>query len=143
MTEIRELQPPDYPFLWTMLYESIYSPVQPLPQSIIHEPSVANYAASFGRDGDHGFVLTSDGQLRGAAWSRLFRETDKNYGFVDESTPELAVAIDAAFRGQGHGQQLLERLINKLFEEGYSQLSLSVDRRNRAVNLYRRMGFAN
>jgi len=66
----------------------------------------------------------------------------KGYGFVDESTPELSMAIEPTFRGKGHGRVLVEKLINKLRDQGYSQLCLSVDKQNRAVNLYQHLGFS-
>lgn len=141
MIEIREIQVDEYDFLWQMLYEAIYSPAQKLPESIIYEPSLARYTASFGQEGDYGFVLSADGYLVGAAWTRLLTGENKGYGFVDDSTPELSMAIEQDFRGKGYGQELVNRLIEKLREQGYNQLSLSVDKRNRAFNLYQRLGF--
>ncbi len=141
MIEIREIQPNEYDFLWQMLYQAIYSPTQIVPEAIIHEPSLSKYVASFGQAGDHSFVLSADGQLVGAAWARLLVGEHKGYGFVDDSTPELSMAIEPAFRGKGYGQLLVTKLIEKLSDCGYDQLSLSVDKRNRAINLYRRLGF--
>lgn len=142
MVEIREIQVDDYDFLWKMLYEAIHSPTQKLPESIIYEPSLARYAVSFGQEGDYGFVLSADGNLVGAAWTRLLKGENKGYGFVDDSTPELSMAIEQDFRGKGYGQELVKRLIEKLQEQGYTQLSLSVDKRSRAFNLYQRLGFS-
>lgn len=141
MVEIRELQSNEYDFLWQMLYQAIYSPTETLPEAIIHEPSLSKYVASFGREGDHSFVLSADGRLVGAAWTRLLVGNHKGYGFVDDSTPELSMAIKPAFRGKGYGQMLVTKLIEKLRDQGYDQLSLSVDKRNRAISLYRRLGF--
>lgn len=141
MIEIREIQAEEYDFLWKMLYKAIYSPDQQLHESIIYEPTLAKYAASFGQEGDYGFVLSANNNLVGAAWTRLLKGKDKGYGFVDDSTPELSVAIDEAFRGKGYGQSLIERLAEKLENQGYKQLSLSVDKQNRAFNLYQKLGF--
>jgi ribosomal protein S18 acetylase RimI-like enzyme len=124
-----------------MLYQAIYSPTETLPEAIIHDPSLSKYVTSFGQDGDYGFVLSADGHLVGAAWTRLLVGNHKGYGFVDDSTPELSMAIEPAFRGKGYGQLLVTKLIEKLRDHSYNQLSLSVDKRNRAINLYRRLGF--
>jgi len=141
MIEIREIRPEDYDFLWKMLHQAIYSPAVKLPESVIYEPPLAHYAASFGRAGDYGFVLATDTTLVGAAWARRWSGENRGYGFVDEATPELAMAIQENFRGRGYGQQLLEKLIEKGAQSGYAQLSLSVDKQNRAFVLYQRAGF--
>jgi GNAT superfamily N-acetyltransferase len=141
MLEIREIQPEDYDFLWTMLYEAIYSPNVQLPKSIIYETPLANYVASFGQAGDYGFVITNDAALVGAAWVRLLSGESRGYGYVDDTTPELSMAIEPGFRGRGYGRQLLEAIIAKASEVGFTQLSLSVDKRNRAYQLYQRAGF--
>ena len=139
--EIQEIQAKDYGFLWKMLYEAIYSPDIKLPESIIYESSLANYATSFGREGDYGFVLTIEATLVGTAWVRLWNGKDQGYGFVDDATPELSMAIEKDFRGLGYGLQLLEKIIGRATELGYAQISLSVDKRNKAFNLYQKAGF--
>ena len=141
MVEIREIRTEEYGFLWEMLHEAIYSPDVKLPKSIIYEAPLANYAASFGRTGDYGFVLATDTGLAGAAWVRLLKGENRGYGFVNEETPELSMAIEADFRGKGYGRQMLEKLIEKGAQVGYAQLSLSVDKRNKAFDLYQKAGF--
>lgn len=142
MIQIREMQIDEYDFLWKMLREAIYSPDHKLPESIIHEPSIAKYAVSFGQEGDYAFVIPANEGLVGAAWTRLMRGENKGYGFVDDSTPELSMAIEQNFRGKGYGQELINRVVDKLRKHGYTQLSLSVDKRNRALRLYQRIGFS-
>ncbi len=65
----------------------------------------------------------------------------KGFGFVDEQTPELSMALKPAYRGQGIGTMLMEALLQTLQQQGYKQLSLSVDKRNRAVGWYKKLGF--
>ncbi|MCP4131820.1 MAG: GNAT family N-acetyltransferase, partial [bacterium] len=66
----------------------------------------------------------------------------KGYGFINNHTPEIAMAVKKDFRNIGLGTKLLLTLMNKIKSDGYSAVSLSVDKRNRAVNLYKRVGFA-
>ena len=64
------------------------------------------------------------------------------YGFVDEQTPELAIAVVPNARGKGVGSALLEALLERARSEGYPSLSLSVDRLNKgAIALYEQHGF--
>lgn len=128
----------DEPFLQEMLYEALFVPAgdPPLPRS--DHPDLSRYVRGFGgRRGDVGLIAqTSAGDLIGAAWVRQLPSDDPGYGFVDEETPELSVAVVAAWRGFGVGTALLERLLDST-----PRCSLSVDDRNRAVSLYERFGF--
>ena len=139
--EIREIRPADYACLGQLLYLALYSPTQPLPAAIIHEPALAQYVASFGRAGDAGVVLVGQGQVVGAAWTRVWAGRERGFGFVDAATPELAMALEPAFRGHGYGQALVTHLLATLRDQGYGQLSLSVHKHNRALALYQRLGF--
>lgn len=143
MFEIREIKPGEDEFLREALYEAVYLPENKPrpPKSVLDEPLFANYYKNFGRRGDFAFVLVDDGELIGAVWTRLFDKENASYGFLDEETPELSIAAFEKYRGQGFGRQLLEKLFEKLKREGFAQVSLSVDKRNRAVNLYRKIGF--
>ncbi len=51
------------------------------------------------------------------------------------------MAINHDFRNQGFGTQLLEKMFLKLQESGYKKVSLSVDKRNFAFQLYQKLGF--
>ena len=87
--------------------------------------------------GDFCRVAIIGGVIVGAAWSRL----GCSYGKVDASIPELAISLYPEYRGRGIGRRLLESLLNSLCENGYEQVSLSVDKTNYAVSMYRRFGF--
>jgi ribosomal protein S18 acetylase RimI-like enzyme len=140
---IRKLEAPTYPFLEDFLFEAIYIPEgsPPLDKSIIFQPELYNYVKDFGQENDLGFIIESDNKPVGAIWTRLFSDEQKGYGFVDNETPELSMAINANFRNQGFGRQLLEKMFLKLQESGYKKVSLSVDRRNFAYQLYQKVGF--
>ena len=103
---------------------------------------VALYVKAWGRGGDTAVIAIEDGFPVGAAWYRLFPRERGGYGFVDERTPELAIAVVPSARGKGIGSALLEALLERARAEGYRSISLSVDRNNaRAIELYRRHGF--
>ena len=103
---------------------------------------VALYVKAWGRRGDTAVVAIEDGFPVGAAWYRLFGEDRPGYGFVDEETPELAIAVVPSARGRGVGTKLLDALVARAREAGHDALSLGVDRDNSgAIELYARHGF--
>jgi ribosomal protein S18 acetylase RimI-like enzyme len=139
---IRSLTRVDEAILWTMLYHALYVPPaqEPFPAEIVREPEIARYVIGWGRAGDQG-VLALDGERSiGAAWLRLFSSENRGYGYVDEKTPELSVAVLPEYRNQGVGTTLLTRLIADV-ESQYSAVSLSVSPANPAIRLYQRLGF--
>ncbi len=100
------------------------------------------YVKAWGRPGDTAMIALLDGFPVGAAWFRLFKSTAPGFGFVDEQTPELAVAVVPNARGKGVGSALLGALLDRAREDGYEALSLSVDRHNEgAIALYGHYGF--
>ncbi len=100
------------------------------------------YVKAWGRPGDAAMIALVDGFPAGAAWFRRFRASSPGYGFVDEQTPELAIAVVPNARGKGVGSALLEALLERARSEGYPSLSLSVDRLNKgAIALYEQHGF--
>jgi ribosomal protein S18 acetylase RimI-like enzyme len=65
---------------------------------------------------------------------------DAAYGYVDDTTPELAIAVDPQRTGDGIGSQLLKRLLLDA-ERMFPAVSLSVRADNPARRLYERFGF--
>jgi ribosomal protein S18 acetylase RimI-like enzyme len=103
---------------------------------------VALYVKGWGRPGDTALIAMDDGFPVGAAWYRLFRREQPGYGFVDEETPELAVAVVPSRRGRGLGEGLLEALVDRARAEGYRALSLSVPSENAPLlAFYEKHGF--
>jgi ribosomal protein S18 acetylase RimI-like enzyme len=143
MITIREILPGEHGFLRAMLYEALYVPDggEKFSRSVLDEPHLSRYVDDFGRRGDIAMVLLANGELVGAAWCRLFSNEDQGYGFVDDSTPELSIAVAEAYRNGGLGTRLLEELFEMMRGSGYAAVSLSVDHRSPAVDLYRRSGF--
>jgi GNAT superfamily N-acetyltransferase len=109
--------------------------------SSAEEAPTYRYVYAWGRPGDGGVVALDEGFPVGAAWYRLFKTDEPGYGFVDEKTPELAIAVVPSKRGRGFGEELLSALIERARREGHRALSLSVERRNPAIRLYERFGF--
>jgi ribosomal protein S18 acetylase RimI-like enzyme len=100
------------------------------------------YVRAWGRPGDTAVIALEDGFPVGAAWYRLFPAAEPGYGYVDERTPELAIAVVPSKRGHGIGDALLRSLLDKARQAGYTSLSLSVDSQNAgAIRLYERHGF--
>ncbi len=100
------------------------------------------YVKAWGRRADTAMIAVVDGFPVGAAWYRLFKASAPGYGFVDEQTPELAVAVVPNARGKGVGAALISSLLERARRDGFSALSLSVDRHNEgAVGLYEHLGF--
>ena len=91
------------------------------------ERPVYRYVQNWGRKGDAGVVAIEGPHEYGAAWYRLFTEDEPGFGFVDEETPELTIAVVPSHRGHGTGGELLEALLARAREEGFSQISLSAE----------------
>jgi GNAT superfamily N-acetyltransferase len=104
---------------------------------------VALYVKGWGRPGDTALIAIEDAFPVGAAWYRLFRRDQPGYGFVDEETPELAVAVVPSRRGTGIGDALLNALSERARSEGHAALSLSVPSDDEALcSFYEKHGFA-
>lgn len=142
---IREVTEADVSFLWEMLYESLYVPdgEEPFNRDVIYEPALAKYVEDWGREGDLGMLAVSnDGCLLGAITARYYSEQDRSFGYVSDETPELNLALQPAWRGQGIGSALVSAMLIKLKETGATSVSLSVAPDNEpAMRLYQRYGF--
>jgi ribosomal protein S18 acetylase RimI-like enzyme len=112
-----------------------------LDESQLLRPKVSRYVEGWGRPGDHAVVAEASGDLIGAAWYRLFASNEHGYGFVDEQTPEISIAVEPAYRGLGIGRNLLDSLAESARTAGHPALSLSVEEDNPALRLYERAGY--
>ena len=100
------------------------------------------YVKAWGRPGDTAVIALVDGFPVGAAWFRLFKAGSPGYGFIDERTPELAIAVVPNARGKGVGSALISSLLEQAKAEGFADISLSFDRHNKgAIALYEQHGF--
>jgi GNAT superfamily N-acetyltransferase len=102
---------------------------------------ITRYVNAWGRPGDRCLIALDQFHPVGAAWYRVYRESDPGFGFVDEQTPELTIGVVPSRRGKGIGSELLDALLAKARADGYGRISLSVERTSPAVHLYSSRGF--
>ena len=137
--KIRQIQREEFPVLEDFLYNAIFLPpdAEPVPREIIFEPEIYVYVKDFGGKDDCGVVAEQNGQIIGAAWTRIIPA----YGHIDNETPELAISVLPNFRGKGIGSKMMTNLFDLLRERGYERTSLSVQKDNPAVRFYERLGY--
>ena len=130
---IRQAGPQDVRFLRDMLKHAYHWRLNQDP-----DLPVARYVNNWGRPGDTGLVAWENGPI-GAAWYRLFKASSPGFGFVDEQTPELTIAVVPSRRGGGLGGELMQALLDRARLEGYGAVSLSAEKG--MTKLYERHGF--
>ena len=137
---IREMQQAEYPLLENFLYEAIFIPdgVEPPPKSIIYRPELQVYISEFGKS-KHDIALVADinGKIVGAVWGRIMND----YGHIDDKTPSFAISVYKEYRSKGIGTALMSEMLAILKKRGYEQASLSVQKKNFAAEMYRKLGF--
>ena len=128
---------------WALFEAVAWDPERELPpfELTIEHPELARYHREWGRAGDLGVVAVRGDEVVGVALARLFTQDDHGHGYVDDATPELAVAVADAARGNGLGTRLLNELAATARDAGIQRLSLSVDSENPALRLYERLGY--
>ncbi len=138
--KVRSMAESDYACLPEFLYQALFVPdgAQPPPREAVNLPEIDIYIKDFGAQrGDLGVVAEQNGQIIGAAWTRIIPA----YGHIDAETPELALSILPGFRGCGIGTKLMKKLFDVLRDNGFTRTSLSVQKDNPAFRLYQRLGY--
>lgn len=136
----RELEKHEAPVLKDFLYEAIFIPegVEPPARSIVERAELKLYYEDFGSStGDLCIVADDNGKIIGAAWSRIMND----YGHVEDGMPSLAISLYKEYRGQGIGTTLMHKLLELLKENGFTKVSLAVQKENYAVRMYEKIGF--
>ena len=131
---IRRVGPQDVRFLRDMLRHAYHWRLAQDPDLPVYR-----YVANWGRRGDTGFVAFDGLNPYGAAWYRLFTAKEPGFGFVDEQTPELTIAVAPSRRGEGVGGELLDALLSRAHEDGYDAVSLSAEPEQ--TSFYEKHGF--
>ena len=137
---IREIRVEEIPLLNDFLYEAIFIPegVPAPPRSIIENEDLQVYVRDFGRKADDRCLVAEvDGKIVGAVWTRVMDD----YGHIDDDTPSLAISVYKDYRNQGIGTELLRQMLQRLRQDGYRQVSLSVQKANYAARMYQKAGF--
>ena len=137
---IREIKESEYSLLKDFLYEAIFVPEgeQPPSRTILSSSELQVYVSRFGEQADDkGLVAEVDGHVIGAVWVRIMDD----YGHVDNDTPSLAISLDPEYRGFGIGTAMMEAMLTLLKRSGYARVSLSVQKANYAVGMYKKTGF--
>jgi len=114
----------DVPFLRSLLVHAYGSHLGAQDTDV----PVSCYVDNWGRRGDTALIAMDEGHSVAAGWYRLFSEAAHGYGFLDEQTPELTVAVVPSRQGEGIGQELLAALLARAAEDGYPGLSVAVER---------------
>jgi GNAT superfamily N-acetyltransferase len=127
----------DVPFMRAMLVHAYHWHVAGLDTEI----PLSRYVDGWGKSGDTAVIAAEGTNRWGAAWCRRFPRSAHGYGFVDDETPELTIAVVPSKRRHGVGQELLDRLLEKARAEGVARLSLSVQKGSDAIAFYERNGF--
>lgn len=110
---------------------------------VMTSPEHGRYVAGWMRPSDAGFVAVDEqGDPIGAAWYRMLPRSDPGFGYVGTGVPELIIGVRPIWRAHGVGRTLLQRLSEHAAAAGFARISLSVERGNFAVSLYRSEGFA-
>ncbi len=131
---LRPVEIHDVRFLRDMLRHAYHWRLQETTESPVYR-----YVANWGRPGDAGVLALDGPQPHGAAWYRLFTAAEPGFGFVDEETPELTIAVVPSRRGEGTGVLLLEALLARARSDGFRAISLSAAQGQ--TGFYERFGF--
>ena len=137
--QIRKIRENEYSILSDFLYEAIFIPegMEKPPKSIIEQPELQVYIADFGKADDWCLVVEVKEKIVGAVWVRIMND----YGHIDDKTPSLAISLYEEYRNLGLGTALMKTMLQVLKNKGYMQVSLSVQKVNYTVNMYRKLGF--
>lgn len=114
---IRPLTADDEPFLWQALYYAAHMEEEGAtsPAAAKSDPNLIRYVKDWGqRPGDLGFLALDphNQQPIGAAWLRLLIGPDQTIAYINDSTPELAIAVLPSYYGKGLGTRLLTHILN-------------------------------
>lgn len=136
--EFRSLRPDEYALVeQAFIFTADWNPAAVRGEEFWRADSTfAEYVGGWGRPSDGGVVAEDQGRVVGVVWWRLFTPEVPGYGFVDELTPELGIAVWPGDRGRGIGRILMRAACAE-----HPRLSLNVEDGNPARALYESEGF--
>lgn len=137
---IRPLRQDETSLLKNFLYEAIFIPerMKAPSRDVVNLPELKVYIEHFGtKEGDFCLVADCEGKVVEAIWVRIIND----YGHIDDQTPSLSITLYKEYRNKSIGRHLMKEMIELLGRKGYKRVSLSVQKTNRAVRLYLKLGF--
>ena len=141
---IRELKNDEFHMLKEFTYQAVFQKDKnnPVPRTVLDDPYIIMYYDDFGRPDDNCLVVEADNKIVGAVWTRILSGELKGFGNIDKHTPEFAISLYEEYRGKGLGTKLMNSMLEMLKQKGYKKTSLSVQKDNYAVNMYKNVGFS-
>src|SRR5436309_6955227 len=105
---VRAANVSDQQFLESMFVEAaLWDPgmARQTLASLLRVPQLRPYFVDGGRPSDVALVASAAaGRSVGAAWYRFFSLQEPGFGFVDQSIPELGIAVVKEWRGGAVGE---------------------------------------
>ena len=87
------------------------------------------------------YIYTVDGEFIGEG-AIVFERNDPDYSIPGKRIYFSFLVVKEEYRKKGIGGILIDYIVNKAVEMGYSEISIGVDKKNEgALRLYRRKGF--
>lgn len=137
---IRKIDKQEYNLLNDFLFEAIFIPegMEKPDKKIIEKPELQIYVADFGeKKDDLCYVAEANHRVVGAVWVRDMND----YGHVEDGVPSFAISLYQEYRGNGIGTELMKTMLRELKNRGCKKASLSVQKNNYAVKMYKKLGF--
>jgi GNAT superfamily N-acetyltransferase len=107
----------------------------------MREPRNLRFWHQWLRPGDVAVIGEADGCPIGAAWIRDFAGSELG-PWDNTGVPQLAIAVEQAWRGRGIGRALMTALLNAARASGVRHVELTTGSFNEAgLRLYRSAGF--
>lgn len=142
LPDFRPLAASDQAKLWRWLQIALWDPPPAAlrPVEVLQMPGVRIYAEGWGRAGDVGVVAQVDGIDAGACWMRRCT-AGTGFAYVDDSTPQLGIALEPEWQHRGFGRPLMLAALAAARAAEYRRVSLTVHLQNPAQRLYEACGF--
>ncbi len=137
---IRKAEEKEYALLNVFLRDAIETSEDDKIPSIktMKYPHYYAYLENFGkREGDFALLAKIDDSIIGMIWSRII----VGMGSINEETPTIILSVHKDYRGIGIEKMLIKGMYKILQNEGYTQISLLVDKKLEAVARFSKDGY--
>lgn len=137
--EIRPADAKDEAFLWECLALAAYAEDA---DEARRDPYLSKWLNGWPKSNEFGAIAQIGNRPVGACWARQFAGPDPALAiYIDDRTPEIAVAVMPEARGRGIGEALVKTMCDKARQRDRAGLCLTVRSNNPAIRLYERLGF--